>query len=134
MTIQSFITLFKFRICQFAEGELIYIDYKNQCFKRMEPDILPKNKKYSEKSIEFSQTPSKLFSVLSSLREDGLIEWEEEDYLKVSHRGCHIGQIILGNVLHFLSHSILLPIVVSLITSIVVYLVGIWLGFPEGWH
>lgn len=114
MSVQSNKVLRNIRHAQKAEGEIVFVNYEDCKFM----SIVEGNEISKEK--EFTYPLSTIRSILKELEDQNLLEKLDDDYeyIRVTHIGNHTTQTFLRNLFHFLCNSILVPIVVALLTSI----------------
>lgn len=132
MTLQSLSVLLALRRCTRFEGAPVFVDPEEYRFVECEPDTWSRKYRFKPRSARIPVSDSSLDSVLDYLNETGMID-EPDDYITLTHSGFHFRQTIFFNVLTFLMHSVLLPIIVAFLTSLAVHYFGSLFGFPPEW-
>lgn len=110
--------------CQRFEGNHIYVNYKDNMLCGLRDSCEPPSE------VKFRYSPSTMISIFKHLSEKGLIRntsGESWDEIVVTHDGNHQWQHTLSCIAKFLSNSIAVPIVVSIATTIVYHLLGLWI-------
>lgn len=115
MTIQSMLLLRKLKKAQISETEDVYIDFDKLTASTVHDSGAP----YQEVSL--SQYASSLSSVLNYLQSEGMIQISGpfDEYIKVCHLGWHSWQRRLTRLGKFLASSIVIPIAVSAVTTLI---------------
>lgn len=118
MTIQALSFIRKIRKAQITEHGSVYIDFDNMlastCHTANEPCVTVSLKRYRNSAR----------AILAYLQDLGYIKYDRPDYVDVLHKGWHITQSFVSTLGAFLVKSILIPIVVSIITT----LIAAWLS------
>lgn len=89
--------------------------------------LTAEGKPYRE--FDFSKYKDSIRSILNSLAARGLIEsgYPDYEYLHVTHEGWHYRQVLRQEFLSGLFKSVLLPVIVSLLTTLLALLLEAWL-------
>lgn len=125
MTIQALIILSKLKKIQMNEAGTVYFDRDNLTFSTVHEENAPAVE-ISVKNWRYS-----LGSILAYLKKCDLVILGGPlgEYVQVTHKGWHIWQTALSRFAWFLFSSILVPVVVSAVTS----LITLWInGFFQG--
>lgn len=125
MSLQSNRVLRDLLKCQRFEGNAIFVDYEKEtlsgCCESHESDVV----------VRFRYPSPVMLSIFKQLSDDGFIVDCSDDqwrYLKVTHSGNHFSQSRAVKLLSFLSSSVLVPIIVTILTSAAFHLLAYW--FP----
>lgn len=79
------------------------------------------------KTLDYSKYSHEIHGLIKYLVDEGCLEYAYENntnFFKLTHKGLHRHQITIQNALDFLCRSIIVPIVVSLATT----LLTLWLN------
>lgn len=121
MTIQARRLLKKLKKAQFNQDEQIYIDFNEMTVCGVHAEGQP----YTECSLKAYK--DSIQSILYYLKGLGYIDYDDFGQAKVLHSGWKRGQIHFNRFLNFLLTSIVVPIFVSVVTSILVTLIALFL-------
>lgn len=123
MTVQAFRLLRKLKKSQMNLNELVYIDYD-----AMTASTIHESGKPFEK-VNLKAYRTSLDSTLRYLFERKYIDYDgDHSVVQVLHSGWHLGQTMLSNFLGFLFKSVFVPIVVSLLTTLITLWITSLLG------
>lgn len=112
MTLQAALLLWALKRAQKHEDGEIYINFE----KHTASPVLDANQ--SSKPIKLWFCKNSIKSILQHLENSGYIQQTGFEYFQVLHYGWHTTQSFLTEVCNFLVKSILTPIVVSIITTL----------------
>ena len=110
--------------CQRFEGNPIFVDHEHQLLCGLRDSCEPPSE------VKFRYSSSVMVSIFKHLAEKGLIQdisGDDWNAIVVTHAGNHQWQHTLSCIAQFLSNSIAVPIVVSIATTIVYHLLGLWI-------
>lgn len=113
MTYQALILLHQLKKVQRIEGGIVWVDVESRKISSMTIGC----KRLT--SINLSNKWDTIYPTLAYLQEQGLVRKEGSDYYSLTYHGYHYAQNIISSVASFLFRSILVPITVSVITTIV---------------
>ena len=120
MTIPALILLFKMKKAQISEAGTFYIDNEKWFLGTVRDSENSPMLKVSIQKQEHSFYPTTEFLI-----KQGLVKTESPFYIySVTHEGWYIWQTAVSRLLMFLFSSILVPIIVSAITT----LVALWIN------
>lgn len=98
-----------------TEGGIVYVDLKKEFLKELDNPSAPE--------LQFPYPADQMISIFRKLSGDGYLRKYQSDWelLVLTHEGYHSKQTFLRDLGKFLLKSVVIPIIVSAITSIVVY-------------
>lgn len=133
MTVQSYNVLRDICRAQLSSGIAVSLNKTENCFVRVFPAddnlflgfparALPRSlrrKCYTPRTVKLRFHYAKMISILESLEQEGYIQRLNSDFsmLVPTHIGDSIIQITARSGLEFLTRSVVVPIIVSLVTS-----------------
>ena len=112
MTLQSAFLLHKLRRAQLTEDGEVYLDLKEMTASTVHDVNAPC------KTVKLRLFRKSINSILQYLESTGYIQQTGYDNFQVLHSGWHTTQSFLTKLCNFLVKSILTPIVVSIITTL----------------
>ena len=121
MTFQARKVLRAIRSCQPFLGCLVYYDENEKRFMSMQDDALAENAKVKTRSVRYSDPD--LSSILRMLSDEGYITIVDQNYVSVTHSGNHRAQVLVYRTLCFLAKSVVVPILVSILTTIALHII-----------
>jgi len=122
VTIQAIIFLHHFKKIQIKEDGEIWLDTDNQLMKTM-----LENKGDPAKVRDLSSIWTSIPTMLQYLQDSGLLKRTGIDYYSLTYAGYHYFQTITSSFIRFLLNSIIVPILVSIITTISLFAIDRWL-------
>lgn len=116
MTRQAHSVLRKLRKAQITENGEVFINFDDMtactCHAGNEPCV----------TVDLSEYRDSLESILGYLAEQGYLRKLHIDYYSVLHPGFHVAQARLSALCSFLAQSVLTPIIVTILTTLVLRL------------
>ena len=125
MSLQSKKVLNDLIRCQRFEGNEIFVDYDSQTIGGFHEN------EESDLSVNFRYPESEMISIFNHLASEDYIIDTSGGYwncLSVTHKGNHHIQTAVSKIFRFLSESVVVPIMVAFLTSVVYNLLARW--FP----
>ena len=121
MTVQSKRLLKHLKKAQATPDGTIYIDFENMTVS----GVHAKGEDFVKVNLE--KYRNSIHSILQYLKDQEYIEYTSMGHGKVLHTGWHIAQTAFASLSRFLFKSILVPITVSLLTTVLIRVVEAFL-------
>lgn len=118
MTIQAMCFLRKLRKAQRTENREVFLNFMNM------KAITAHDGSEPYETVELEEFRDSAMPLLRYLEGLGYIQHNGHGTIRVLHAGWHTTQIAVGKLISFLAQSVLIPIVVSIITTLIIGLLG----------
>lgn len=115
MTWQSLIFLKQLKTVQITDRSMIWIDNENQKL------MTVVHAKEEPKSLNFSQVHGDVWLMVNYLQDRNLVEKLGYSTIRLTHSGFHFPQVIFSELCSFLVRSILVPVGVSVVTTLCMF-------------
>lgn len=115
MTWQSMIFLKQLKTIQKTEHGMLWIDYDNSQI----TNVICTGEE--EKAISFSKIHGDVYLLVNYLQERNLIQNLGNSTIRLTHGGFHFWQTMFSELVSFVIRSILVPICVSILTTITLF-------------
>lgn len=120
MTLQAILFLHRFKSVQMQENGSVWLDAENKLIQTVKTSPTAPSKTYP-----LTKQWDSVFSIIDYLESKKLLMQTGSAYFSLTHAGFHYLQNILSNIAKFLLKSVLVPIVVAILTT----LISLW---PKG--